>query len=750
MHMLKDAMLSDLTLLHSDMLDREAASLTFKVLSRSGAAIFSLVENQLAVTTYALLELLKEPWRAPFIHQQWRQSPCRFDEFSTAFLQEFPTADQMVGEAARMQLLVAAHFSWPSTMMLESLNSSVQKVARKASILRVVPELRQVDEVVVVNSLSKLPKLVAACAATEHAAVQTARKRHTKPKGSWAWRAFISMRTAGQKGRADFRALSVEFRNLPEEELAEFQMLGDLARLRKRVAGQKLPLGVNPDTRACHGEIVPAENLNALVEPIKSVRRQAKLRRDKRRREADAVKSYKLNPERIQAAKKAMAKLTSEHVEHTAPTAAACSLPADKQFCWDFNPLPLINGVLNSKQRDVSIARLKQEWASIHEEVKSAAPLQPVHFTWSCRNAGRCLCSPQGQQLRQMEAELTRLCKKLFLPNSASKAKLESGDCIFGFCRDPDADISSFYHVAMLYQQPVWNPTFLALGEVSVNGNGTTSMQACSSDCRLTFLSIWDLLARLGTHRKWCMAVFEIVSTGERLDHIIPGNLLAVEMIAPRPFWDVAAGSIIDGDDMDDGGHEGDAIEDDVDEALAAICDELGVLEGHDSDAGSEQNNVSSDSKQNSDSDSDSDYKSSGSSGSSTSSSSSSSSRSRVPGAAAERMPQVFLKLERGTLHFQPQNNAVYARCPVCGARRTRTCNSSAARPSQGRPLGMLAAWLDAFQCDGQKAEHNLFYPSLAARQAHRRLLAADPESQLFFSLERKLADGEDSEPEDA
>ena len=70
--------------------------------------------------------------------------------------------------------------------------------------------------------------------------------------------------------------------------------------------------------------------------------------------------------------------------------------------------------------------------------------------------------------------------------------------------------------------------------------------------------------------------------------------------------------------------------------------------------------------------------------------------------------------------------------------------------PSQGRPLGLLAAWLAHGAMCGRKEDHwnKDQWPSLEERSAHRELLALVPGSDTLFAAERPQRPGEGPEPD--
>ena len=223
-------------------------------------------------------------------------------------------------------------------------------------------------------------------------------------------------------------------------------------------------------------------------------------------------------------------------------------------------------------------------------------------------------------------------------------------------------------------------------------------------------------------------------------------------------------GSDTDGDDGDDGGnefdgHNSDSESDQVSEAVDFQLDEseLNVLDefldelfpdelssAHASDAEaahdtvqnsvSEKSGNSNDSSSSSDSDSDSD-----------SSNDSSSSGVDTGGAPLKEraLPVSELVMEflpYGILRF---NASGYMRAQCTDPRhgkkclRRRACYENALRPGQGRPAGLLAAWLISSSNYESSKEHiQAGIESLAARQAARRQIMALPGASEFLKHE--------------
>ena len=95
-------------------------------------------------------------------------------------------------------------------------------------------------------------------------------------------------------------------------------------------------------------------------------------------------------------------------------------------------------------------------------------------------------------------------------------------------------------------------------------------------------------------------------------------------------------------------------------------------------------------------------------------------------------------------------------RIAVCTERAIdRLCTGNKGRPGQGRPVGLLIAWLVQSADSGTKYEHQLVKKDLARtahgldlRQQARAWLHSMPQYSGVFARERDPIAGEDSEPE--
>ena len=112
------------------------------------------------------------------------------------------------------------------------------------------------------------------------------------------------------------------------------------------------------------------------------------------------------------------------------------------------------------------------------------------------------------------------------------------------------------------------------------------------------------------------------------------------------------------------------------------------------------------------------------------------------------------LQVEFGRLYYYGGQEQFYAVCSTHGAgcRMTRTKNADKRllRRAQGRPLGLLSAWLrDGAAYPSAWHHMKLCMPSLEARQYGRARLHLVEGAGKFLALDRARREDEYSDPED-
>ena len=140
------------------------------------------------------------------------------------------------------------------------------------------------------------------------------------------------------------------------------------------------------------------------------------------------------------------------------------------------------------------------------------------------------------------------------------------------------------------------------------------------------------------------------------------------------------------------------------------------------------------------------------SSSSSTSSSSSSSSSKHEP--RRLRINEYTIQVGTHEIHYNVNGEAFRAHCSVHqGCKRQRTARSSQFsfhNKGQGRPLGLLMAWLESADQFPDKQSHMKAHAhDFAQRRPARARFKALPGSKTFLDQEREQGDSEYSEPED-
>ena len=125
--------------------------------------------------------------------------------------------------------------------------------------------------------------------------------------------------------------------------------------------------------------------------------------------------------------------------------------------------------------------------------------------------------------------------------------------------------------------------------------------------------------------------------------------------------------------------------------------------------------------------------------------------------AATRDAAELVVQLPSGDIRYYRKGNHFVATCRCekhqdqdVSCSRKRTANPPRNRSGQGRPLGLLAAWLEAGpQLDSQAAHvHMQEDISFEQRKAARARLLALPNAQRLLEFEREQATWEtDSEP---
>ena len=129
--------------------------------------------------------------------------------------------------------------------------------------------------------------------------------------------------------------------------------------------------------------------------------------------------------------------------------------------------------------------------------------------------------------------------------------------------------------------------------------------------------------------------------------------------------------------------------------------------------------------------------------------------RAPTVGKRKEVREEVLVVPNWGQIRYNPKSKTFTAHCNTHECRRQRSACEAArfsfSNPGQGRPLGLLGAWL-LEQGDHDDRRSHVFkstvHLSREKRKAGRLMLQQLPGSQAFFAHERAKQDGEESEPD--
>ena len=246
-----------------------------------------------------------------------------------------------------------------------------------------------------------------------------------------------------------------------------------------------------------------------------------------------------------------------------------------------------------------------------------------------------------------------------------------------------------------------------------------------------------------------CVSVCHVVDSEDEE----PDDDFAEDFVEDGADEDSAASEVADSD----GGGSGRDKDDDVDETVSVVGSEVAV--------GDEPEERSDDEQ----SDHDSSSKSSTSSSSSSTSSSSSGSSSAAPAAppAGSAPPpkkralvaDAVLEIGFATFKYYKADENIVCLCQRTGhGNRCRLQRSrvAGAKYAQGRPIGLMMAWLTAHLEDDDDNHHGHVHmdpmPSYEDREEGRREFMELPDTEFWLDLERpqRVDEGEGFEPDEA
>jgi hypothetical protein len=389
----------------------------------------------------------------------------------------------------------------------------------------------------------------------------------------------------------------------------------------------------------------------------------------------------------------------------------------------------------------------------------------------NCRTARFCVCNARGREIDRLRRWLAGGLRHL---GAGGKAAVDGGDVVMhvaglqGELREPQRCnllVTVWLHLSLMYWSPL-RPTWRLLSVISVEPEG--ERQVIRLRGTQEFLTDWEA-ARLLLHDSVDVYMAE--------PHVIEDSRAAVGQldlaeVLVRKAWRFAG--------YEWGRQRAAVARDQVAEAWEA---ELAALGESDDEAGSKASHTEqrvSDSGQelpvsfrgsdaeHSDAElQGSDAWTSSASGSSESDTSSTSSTSETPAAAAAAAPAGaaggaapsgrraavgHVELRYGLVRCY--TGFAVAECSEhhgrCRLTRVLHASSLPSRRAQGRPLGLMAAWLEAAPLATSAEEHKELAKSLekVERREARASLRERPGAAALFALERGQRDSSDSEPD--
>ena len=417
---------------------------------------------------------------------------------------------------------------------------------------------------------------------------------------------------------------------------------------------------------------------------------------------------------------------------------------------------------------------LDKDWSATHSMVCHAdlERIDRVPVESVCRRSGMCLCSPAGKVIRYMWERFRGATLHLFPAASSQRDMLVNayiGYNIVGKlargavgAEDGLADAaeeagdntrgsSVFLYVPVHYVSP-WRPTFASMEVCNTVGERVV----CRSSFR--FRTHLEALAGLDADLRWSVIPYKLLDGASPVASFLPceQEFMPLSKEGCMEFWRGTADKARARRKI----YKGQA--GDVD----CLLMEPPIEDDQPDDDSSGSVSASSDTDESEESESSPDGSADDSTTASSSSSSSPSSEmagehppaveevpiapllaavpreGRQPATCVYRMPHGVIRYYATTLRFAAQ-------CAAATHGNCRRERKVTAAPGKGRPLGFLAAWLEAGPAHANQEEHlhiATFIPLEQRREARARLLA-DPSARELLEYELPPALGEDLEP---
>lgn len=614
------------------------------------------------------------------------EKECLFDEWTSAFVERY--RGNLDSAASRADLASTALATQLETAQIEAKHSAIRRRLMKASLQTHVQELQHASAESCFAHLAReahaqqrfRPPAEEAPGRPEREEEPAPPGEKRRRGGGGPWRAFVHVSSAGQTHRPDLAEIGARYRELEQDQLEQLAQLGRLGtrahrngeaafgpsrrdvqrarqkRLRAEERGEASRAAVAALREECFAEsrssqglaVVPVDAaLSSAIAPVGAVGgwenhmsltlKQASVldsaRRSMETEMARALATWVEGQQCEGEGGHALASLVPDDI-------AADILPqpsGDHDLrMWSFQPKGVVQVAAQcaSVRGELGVGQalkgaLLRKWEHRHEmlcHTAQEACTTRRKTTSPCEDAGVCLCSEDGKELRHVTSRFSEAAKELCPASCGLRQELAACNLAYhlvGCSANTDGDepgpdagagdaaavgaplAQHFLHVSVHYFNP-FRPTFQIMQILSI-GEGR-------AHCRATpvWQTIWEALAALNLDLQWTVKLFRLDQafmplgsfSVEAQDYVVvaePG--LASEL----PFWSgpgdrrrararrfrAATGATNSGDDdgeekgaSDGGGGEspqaeaaegGDMDVDDFDPFLESDEDDIGV-----------------------------------------------------------------------------------------------------------------------------------------------------------------------------
>lgn len=763
--------------------------------------------------------------------------PCLMDPWSKSFVKHYE--GRLASDEAMADLAATAFLVQMDTAQIEARHSGIRRRLVKAGVQTHVPEIERVSAEFCCAYLSRehgrLKRLVRDSCAPGKASngEGDARPKKRRRGGGGSWRAFCHTKCAG-RCKADFAKLAVEYHaEMERGGMADLKTSGEIGTRAHKLGHQAFgptsrqagrarqnnlrdsivakasataraaltnEVGLQRSGTDCH-TLVALQSTHALVDArpglgswegyIAETQAIAK-GMDATRRAIEAETAVALE-EWVGST----GVVTSRSIEVVLPALAANALKAQpsglgqlRLWNWHSGDTQKVvaRGVAVRGQlgvgKDLRKA-LEQDWQAKHAMV-SHDNVPPIvgraRATSACHEAGQCLCSEEGRELRLFGARLLEVVREVCPPSSTLRVALVESMLGYLLTGTPigegDGDVDEqgegqsgeadfpkfvFLHVALHYLKP-FRPIFQRM-ELETLDNG-------AAQCRVTaeWQTMYEALGGLGRKLKWGFRLFRLKDSMAPIGNFtmslhdyIEVPLAAAEFTlwagppdkerSRRSKWadDRGGGEgeeeevVEAADDVEvdalEGGESEQSAASDIDPWFESDdADDGGVVLAGEDDASAQEDEPGTDL-----------VESAAHVAEAPASLPAEAPHQprRVEAAGARNAPEIIFRVPRGEIRYYARIRRFAAWChnEAHGRRCRREKVAYEGRGGgQGRPLGLLMAWLARGDDHATSRDHMdlELLIDFESRQIGRQALQAMEGSEAMLAKERPMRNGED------